>query len=65
MGKKAIKMAAALRVRLLGIVENMSYAVCPHCGEKLELFGQSHLEETAMAFGIRVSRHMPLDPLLC
>jgi len=49
---KAINMAKTLNeqlapVKLLGLIENMSYAMCPHCGEKMELFGRSKGAEAA------------------
>lgn len=62
--QKSIKMAAEMNIPILGIVENMSYALCPHCGEKVELFGPSRAEETAAAFGVTVIGRLPLDPQL-
>ncbi|HHW15428.1 MAG TPA: Mrp/NBP35 family ATP-binding protein [Firmicutes bacterium] len=62
--KKAMRMASAMHVKILGIVENMSYAVCPDCGERLEVFGPSHLEETARDFGIAALGRLPLNPEL-
>jgi len=41
--KKAYHMANQLQVPVLGLVENMSYAVCPHCGERFSVFGQKPL----------------------
>lgn len=39
--KKAIKMAKKMNLKVLGLIENMSYARCPHCEETIELFGPS------------------------
>ena len=39
--KKTIKMAQKMAIPILGLIENMSYAVCPHCGDKLNIFGES------------------------
>ena len=39
--EKAVNMAAMMNVPVLGVVENMAWAVCPHCGEKLYVFGES------------------------
>ena len=61
---KAVKMANMMQIPVLGLVENMSYVLCPDCGKKLELFGESHVAETAAAFGVPVLAHMPLDPAL-
>jgi len=64
---KAINMAKTLNeqlapVKLLGLIENMSYAVCPHCGEKMELFGRSKGAEAAKRAGIPFLGAVPLDP---
>jgi Mrp family chromosome partitioning ATPase len=64
---KAINMAKTLSeqlaaVKLLGLIENMSYAVCPHCGEKMEVFGPSKGAEAAKKAGIPFLGSVPLDP---
>ena len=51
---KAVKMAEMMNVPVLGIVENMSYFVCPDCGKKHFLFGTSHIEKVAAEHGISV-----------
>lgn len=61
---KAVKMANMMNVPVLGIVENMSYAVCPDCGKKLYVFGESHVEETARSFHLPVLAQCPIDPEL-
>ena len=61
---KAVKMAQMMNIPILGVVENMSYLVCPDCGKKISVFGDSHLEETAQKFGVKVLAKMPLDPQL-
>ncbi|MEG0769846.1 MAG: Mrp/NBP35 family ATP-binding protein [Ruthenibacterium sp.] len=62
--EKAVKMANMMNIPILGIVENMSYAVCPDCGKKLYVFGESHVEDTAKEYGLSVLAHMPIDPQL-
>lgn len=62
--EKAAKMADALHVPILGIVENLSYFECPDCGKKHYLFGQSHLEEIAERYHIANVARLPLDPTL-
>ena len=62
--RKALKMAAKMSVPLLGLVENMSYAICPHCGEKHEIFGPSKGRQLAEMFDIRFLGSLPLDPKL-
>ena len=42
---KAVRMAELLNIPMLGVVENMSYALCPDCGKEIKLFGDSHIEE--------------------
>lgn len=62
--RKAANMAAGLGARLIGLVENMSYILCPQCGAKIELFGASQAESTARWIGTRLLGHLPLDPQL-
>lgn len=45
--EKAVRMAEMMDVPILGIEENMSYIVCPDCGKKIALFGESRSEEAA------------------
>ena len=47
-----------------GIVENMSYAVCPDCGKKLYVFGESHVQEIAARYHLPVLAQCPIDPEL-
>jgi Mrp family chromosome partitioning ATPase len=60
--KKAMNMARDLHVALLGVVENMSWIVCPHCGEKIELFGPGTVEKVSQEYGIPVLSRLPLAP---
>ena len=62
--KKAVKMANKLNIPVLGLVENMSYASCPHCDEKLELFGVSHADEAAQQMDIPLLAALGWDPQL-
>ncbi|MBR1980447.1 P-loop NTPase [Candidatus Proelusimicrobium excrementi] len=59
---KAVKMAEKMDVKVLGLVENMSYFKCPDCGKETELFGKSRLYETAGEFNISPAVKLPLDP---
>ena len=61
---KAVRMAQMMDIPVMGVVENMSYALCPDCGRKLFLFGESHLEETAARYGLPVLGRMPILPEL-
>ncbi|MGD2155751.1 MAG: Mrp/NBP35 family ATP-binding protein [Anaerolineales bacterium] len=62
--RKAANMATGLGIRLVGLVENMSYLICPECGVKIELFGDSHAENTARSIGTQLLGQIPLDPQL-
>ena len=62
--EKAVNMAAMMNVPVLGVVENMAWAQCPHCGERLYVFGESHVEEVAAAHGLPVLARCPLNPQL-
>ena len=62
--KKACKMAKLMNVPIVGIVENMSYLVCPDCGKKIEIFGKSKLEDVAAETGLPILGRMPIDPNL-
>lgn len=61
---KAVKMAEMMNVPIIGLVENMSYAVCPDCGKHLNVFGCSHIDETAQKFGLKVLAKLPINPEL-
>ena len=61
---KAVNMARMMNIPILGIVENMSYAICPDCGKKLHIFGESRLEETAREYDISIMDALPIDPAL-
>ncbi|MGB5925817.1 MAG: Mrp/NBP35 family ATP-binding protein [Dehalococcoidia bacterium] len=62
--KKAVRMAQKMNVRVLGVVENMSYLVLPETGKKLEVFGKSKGEEMAKASGAPLLGTLPIDPEL-
>ena len=62
--EKAVNMAALMNIPVLGIVENYSYVECPDCGKKINVFGESHLEETAGRYSLDILARIPLDPKL-
>ena len=62
--EKAVKMASTMNIPVLALAENMSYYVCPDCGKKHRIFGESHLEENAKRFGIGVTAEIPLNSKL-
>ena len=57
---KAVNMAKMMNVPILGIVENMSYVQCSQCGEKINVFGESHVEKVASEFGIEIVEKLPI-----
>ena len=59
---KAVNMAKMMNIPILGIVENYSYMECPHCGEKLSVFGESHIEEVAAKYETLVLAKLPICP---
>jgi Mrp family chromosome partitioning ATPase len=62
--KKAVRMAQTMNVRVLGVVENMSYLVLPDTGKKLEVFGKSKGEEMARVSRAPLLGRLPIDPQL-
>ena len=59
---KAVQMAEMMKVPILGIVENMSYVLCPDCGKHINVFGDSHVDETGKKYHLPVLAKMPLNP---
>jgi Mrp family chromosome partitioning ATPase len=62
--KKAYGMAKQMNIPVLGIVENYSYILCPDCGKKIHIFGESHIDEIAAELEVPVLGRMPLDAAL-
>lgn len=58
---KAVNMARMMDIPVLGIVENMSYFMCPDCGKKHEIYGKSHIDEIAKESGIDTVAKLPMD----
>jgi Mrp family chromosome partitioning ATPase len=62
--KKAANMADMMDIPVLGLVENMSYVLCPDCGKKINVFGESHIAEIANQFGYELLAQIPMDAKL-
>ncbi|MCZ7543558.1 MAG: Mrp/NBP35 family ATP-binding protein [Anaerolineae bacterium] len=62
--RKAANLVQHMEMPLIGIVENMSHVVCPHCGASIDVFGPSRAEETARMVGTALLGRLPLDPEL-
>lgn len=60
--EKAINMANTMNVKVLGIVENMSFIKCPDCGRIINLFGDSQIDKIAKKFGIAANTRLPINP---
>lgn len=58
---KAVNMAKKMNIPIIGLVENMSYMVCPDCGKEISVFGESRVEETAKEYGIPVLARIPIE----
>jgi Mrp family chromosome partitioning ATPase len=62
--RKAANMVQQLGVQLIGLIENMSYAICPECGHHIDIFGPSRAQETALQSNVPILGSLPLDPRL-
>ncbi len=60
--EKAVNMAKMMNIPILGIIENYSYFMCPDCGKKHMIFGESHVDELAGKFDFPVLAKLPFDP---
>jgi ATP-binding protein involved in chromosome partitioning len=62
--RKGMMMFQKVNVPLLGIVENMSYFLCGHCGERTEIFSHGGGERAAAKLGIPFLGRVPIDPAI-
>jgi len=63
--RKAVNMVKAMKLPVLGIVENMSGLVCPHCGESISIFGSGGGEKMAEEMDVPFLGAIPMDPTVC
>ncbi len=61
---KAVEMAKLMNVPILGLVENYSYVKCPCCDEIIHVYGESHIDEVAEKYNLKVLGKIPMDPKL-
>lgn len=61
---KAMAMFQQMNVPVLGVVENMSYFLCPGCGDRTEIFGHGGAKAMAEENGVPVLGELPLDPVI-
>ena len=62
--KKALRMAEVMEIRVVGVVENMTYVTCPKCGEKIHVFGEPKGSVVTDAGSVPLLASLPLDPEL-
>ncbi len=60
--RKAVEMFRQVKVEVLGIVENMSYFLCPHCSQRIEIFSHGGGKRTSEEFGVPFLGEVALDP---
>jgi ATP-binding protein involved in chromosome partitioning len=60
--RKAIEMFRQMKVDVVGVVENMSYFVCPHCEHEIDIFSRGGAEKMAQQFGVPFLGNIALDP---
>ncbi len=60
--EKAVNMAKLMDVKVIGLVENYSYIICPDCGKVIKPYGESNIEKLAEAHGTKVLAKLPIDP---
>jgi ATP-binding protein involved in chromosome partitioning len=60
--RKAIEMFRQVNVEVLGVVENMSHFTCPHCHQRIDVFGHGEGKRTAETFGVPLVGEIEIDP---
>jgi ATP-binding protein involved in chromosome partitioning len=60
--RKAIEMFRQMKVDVVGMVENMSYFVCPHCNHEIDIFSRGGAERTAKQYDVAFLGNIQLDP---
>ena len=64
MVRKAVTFARKMEVPVIGIIENMSRLVCPHCGGRIDVFSSGGGEKMAVEMGVPLLGAIPLDPCI-
>lgn len=60
--RKAIEMFRQMKVDIVGVAENMSYFICPHCHNEIDIFSRGGAEKTAKQFDVAFLGSIELDP---
>ncbi len=58
---KAVNMMKQMEIPYIAVIENMSYLICPHCGKKIDLFGEGGGEKLAKKEGVEFLGKIPID----
>ncbi len=59
--EKAVKMADLMNIPIVALCENMAYFMCPDCGKKHAIFGESHIDEIAKQHGVDTVSQIPIN----
>lgn len=59
---KAVNMAKQMSIPIKAVVENYSYLICPDCGKKINIYGESKLPEVVSQYGVENTARIPVDP---
>ena len=62
--EKAVNMASLMDIKVIGLIENYSYLVCPDCKKHINIYGESHADELARQHSIKLLAKLPIDPEL-
>lgn len=60
--RRSISFCGSVKLPVAGVIENMSGLICPHCGERIDLFKTGGAEELAAEMGVPFLGRIPLDP---
>ncbi len=60
--EKGLEMYRSVHAPVLGIIENMTYFLCPHCGERTDIFSHGGGREISQRLGVEFLGELPLDP---
>ena len=60
--RKAMEMFRQVNVDIIGVVENMSFFVCPHCGKNVDIFGHGEGRRVAETYGVPLLGEIEIDP---
>ncbi len=60
--RKSVVFSQKMELPIIGLIENMSYATCPHCDERIELFPKGGIEKASKDFNLEILGELPMDP---